>query len=188
MALSKLTRASIIIYLIFNAGSHVSLYTCLGFLSKPTKAEIHKIKQARNLFIVEPGVKEPGFFIQHSQCYNAWADPNKNLISISRPVINEFSVEELAGTLGHEYGHLIASSRSTPTGEQMREHWKIDIVGAELTGKKLALKANYRFASIHAELFKKTWTRFLLQLPYYRFREIKKKYEFRNEKLKELPD
>lgn len=176
-------------YLFLNLFIDNSLFFCRSIEQKPTEMQMQKIKQARNLFSVNPNIPEPDFMIKTGQCFNAWADSEKNFIIISQRVADEFSAEEIGGILGHEFGHLIASLQLMPEGKQLKEHWKIDIIGAGLTSKELVIKGNNRMISSLDGIFKeKKLLIYMFTFSYFDYLYIVNDYNLRNNKIKESPD
>jgi len=108
------------------------------------------------------------------------------LIIISQRIIDEFSTKDLAGILGHEFGHLILSSKQVPVRKQMQKHWEVDIIGAELTSKQTMIGANERQIYSYNQFFKEhKMLKFTLPLVYRDYIRIVTDYELRNNKVGE---
>ncbi len=124
------------VYVAANIVVGLAIYNCEGLVIPANDDHFQKIKLARSFFTKSPGILEPEYYIIITPCYNAWAVIKRNetkLIIISEPAINNFSPEELAGMLGHEFAHLIRWPENIP-------HWQIDVEGAKLTSKNILLK------------------------------------------------
>ena len=174
------------VFINFLAANH--LYSCGGFADfshVPTEFQLAKIQEARKLFTKQPETEEPDFFIRTGPCYNAWADAKKHQIIISQQIMANFSVEELAGVLGHEYAHLIIYEQKILSNEDaLKQHWKVDLWGAKLTSKEVMLKTNKKQIAVHTSFFDDdSWYRYFLPIPYRASKIIIKDFEDRNYKL-----
>ncbi|MDO8495872.1 MAG: M48 family metalloprotease [bacterium] len=130
----------VIFYLVLNILVTGYIFNCSGSLISPTELQITRIKAAKRIFKREPRVKEePEYFVKITSCYNAWSIKRENRIIISEAVIRDYSIEELASIIGHEFGHL--------ESWQERRHWKIDAIAVELAGKSAALKQTNKLIS-----------------------------------------
>ena len=123
-----------LIYFGLNLVMAGSIFNCSGNVVSPTVLQTAKIKAARYTFKRDPKVsKEPNYFIKTTPCYDAAAFKGKNTIIFSEAVVRDFSIEELAAMMGHEFGHL--------ESRQKMEHWEIDAIGVELAGRSAMLGA-----------------------------------------------
>ena len=173
------------IFLITNLLVNDEVCVCTsGQEREPTAQEYQKISQALFLFRLEPDIPAPSFRIKEGYCVNAWADYERNAVVVSKQLLNDHTVEELAGLLGHEFGHLVLFFKSVRGGE----HWRTDIVGAELVGKELIIKQNRK--QIHyLTLRKEGWLAYLLPLVRFNYTYAINDYDLRIKKVAELtPD
>ena len=172
-----------ILYVSLNRASPSMVYNCDGQEVIPTVLQAEKINEALHLFKRTPRIKiRPilSFYIKTTQCYNAWANMGKNSIIISQPVIENFTVEELAGILGHEFGHLESPYEV--------EHWRIDAIGIDLTSKKILIK---ELGRMKLEIDNSFWNNrliYIFPLAHENRYELYHDFESRIEKIKSLPD
>ena len=135
MVRSQIVLIVISAYLVLNGIASSYIFDCKGKNLVPNNQQIEKIELARKLFRREPRIHKPSelrYLIRITSCYNAWADKANNIIIISEPVISNFSTEELAGILGHEFGHFESWDE--------KEQSEIDAIGASVTSKSTMLK------------------------------------------------
>ena len=150
----KLFAIFIVLYCFANIIVDLKLYSCVGPAVVVSDVYANKIKVATDLFIKPINFPEPKYRIKITQCYNAWASYQDNTIVISEPVIKNFSTKELAGILGHELAHIQADKQKVSVADQIDNHWKIDVMGAELTSKEVMIKKLNRMLEENDNLFK----------------------------------
>lgn len=109
------------------------IYNCNGSKIIASGVYAEKIKMARKLFTKPINFPEPEYYIKLTQCHNAWANIDKSIVIIAEPIVKDYSPKELAGILGHELAHIQEHlQKGKPS-----EHWKIDVMGADLTNKDI---------------------------------------------------
>lgn len=131
----------ILLYIFFNLKVGEFFFGCVGERVAINDTYEQKIKDARSLFTKNLNIPEPKYYIQNTNCYNAVANFRSNEITISKRLMDDFSTEDLAGILGHEFAHLVSK------GEKV-EHWQADVKGAEFTSKKIQLNVNTKMISV----------------------------------------
>ncbi|OGN04721.1 MAG: hypothetical protein A2659_01185 [Candidatus Yanofskybacteria bacterium RIFCSPHIGHO2_01_FULL_44_24] len=152
------------------------LFNCFGPDLEPIGVSDAKIRAARKLFTRTPLIGEPIYFVKKTHCYNGWAGSSdaSSVVVISQAVMDEFSIEELAGLIGHEIAHL-----ENPLSN--REHWEVDLRGAELTTKELMIKKLEKMAAVYTDIYDKNM---IFGLPALRARLIVRDFRERLEKIK----
>ncbi len=151
MARLKLFTFLLFLYCVSNTFVYSYIYSCSGSKIVASGVYAEKIKMARGLFTKSINFPEPKYYIKITQCYDAWADYRSTYkVILSESVARNFSIEELAGILGHELAHIQAHLR-----KEHPEHWQIDAVGAELTSKKAEISQLERMLKEYNNIFEK---------------------------------
>lgn len=167
----------IVVYFILNLIFLNHINNCRGKEVLPDSSQLQKIQAATNLFSRKPRLNsEPKYRVKLCKCYNGWADTRKNLIVISEPSINNYSVKELAALIGHEIGHL-----EFPKGSQI----DADKIGAELIGREIMIKQMERTIHDGDKVFEANRTLMILfPIPYLNYRLAVRDMKARVGKLK----
>lgn len=170
------------IYLLLNIWVTGHIFNCSGNLISPTESQIIRIKAARRIFKREPKVKEePEYFVKTTSCYNAWSIKRENRIILSEAVIRDYSTEELASIIGHEFGHL--------ESWQEEKHWKIDAIAVEFAGKSAARKRLSRLTLGETNMFSNHRVlTYIFPLAYLYHYLLMDDLRSRTEKIESIPD
>ncbi len=172
----------LVLYLVLGAFVDNHILNCKGPEIVASGVYAAKIKMARGLFTKSINFLEPEYDVKITQCYNAWADwtnTNKAKVIVSEPLVRDFSTEELAGELGHELAHLQAHAQ-----KEYPEHWKIDVMGAELTSKDIMLSKLNRMIREYDNLFEKNkLLMYVFPLSYLNYTRIRSEFVFRVDKV-----
>ncbi|OGN04002.1 MAG: hypothetical protein A2925_04480 [Candidatus Yanofskybacteria bacterium RIFCSPLOWO2_01_FULL_44_22] len=92
-----------------------------------------QINEARKRFKVSLSIHDPCYVIVFKADYlNAYYFWVYKCIYITEKALIEFTPDELAGLLAHEFAHAEEAERF---GDDFRPHWMVDVRAAEIAGK-----------------------------------------------------